>query len=57
MCKVHDRDILSGQVVQLQEELHLAHTSIAEKTDLQTRLEELEKQLVIAEAQLKEEVL
>ncbi|CBI34100.3 unnamed protein product, partial [Vitis vinifera] len=54
--KVHDRDILSGQVVQLQEELHLAHTSIAEKTVLQTRLEELEKQLVIAEAQLKEEV-
>ena len=48
--------MLSEQVVQLQEELHLARTSIAEKTVLQTRLEELEKQLAIAEAQLKEEV-
>ena len=51
MCKVHDRDILSGQVVQLQEELHLGNTSI------ETRLEEIQKQLVIAGAHLKEEVL
>lgn len=57
MRKVQDRDILSGQVVQLKEELDLAHTSIAEKTVLQTRLEELEKQLVMADAHLKEEVL